>query len=372
MKRSHLYTVLTAVLIVGALVSTLFVLKRGGATAAKLSGTIYAADALPLADGNLSIIDASTNQIVKRLLVGDASTGLQINCLAASNDDSKIYTVGYPIRQSNPSYTLYSISAATRAVVTSIALPAGETPGTLVTDPRNPFVYVLSNDLNHNGVVTVVSTTSDSIVNSFSLPTGSTIFSEGNAIVDTTGSNLYIIVETPDITHATTSFGVAVFSLAQDAVTDTITFPSSNNWEPTDEVHGIGLSSDNSQLYAQVGGSYIAVFNLSANTTVNQIPFPSSGAFMQTPDRRLMYGVTADAVMTIDTSKSYVGSVTSIQPQPIFGAGGFQQEAISPDGSTIYLPAPYDDGIAVYSTRTMSLATVIPAGARNAALLFLP
>ena len=369
MKTRFYRTLLSTALLLASVASiAVFAFTHTGTAQAATSGTLYVAEGLTMPDGNISVINAATNTVTSRILVGDSNTSLLQRDLAVSADKSKLYVVGYQTNSNSGSYTLYSVLLATHSV-TPISLPQGSNfPVTLVADPINPAVYVLSYDTNGNGVVTLVNTASDTITSSVSLPPNNAISLFSSGVVDSTGAYLYFPI-TIQNTDGTQSTVIGVFSLASDTLVGNI--PS-----PAGAISQLGISPDNSQIYALANGR-IQVMNIATQSLVNSIPCNGVGAFVQNASGQLLYEVHADAVATIDPSMSNISAVTGVKPvSKLLLSTNFSAYSniatLSADGKFLYVASTLDNAVVVINTGKFTIQTIIPVGANPQSTLFIP
>lgn len=246
------------------------------------------------ADGTLSVIDTGGNTVAATISCG-CSPGF-----AAITPDGKSLYLPAIFNQG-----ILVVSTASNSVVTTIATP-GNLPFAAVSTPDGSRVYVLATPDLISGIVLVVDTATNTVVQSIPVNAGPGFIFAPDIAISPSGANVYV-------TGVSFANSVQVIATGSNTVTATIPLGSAGN--------GIAVSPDGGKVY------------------VSEL-FPVLGV-----------GIIDTATNTLEASTIGLGDRFP------FGLG------VTPNGASLYVANGQFDGsegrVSVISTATNTLATEI-------------
>ncbi|WP_183558574.1 gliding motility-associated C-terminal domain-containing protein [Mucilaginibacter sp. SP1R1] len=133
--------------------------------ASSLAVTLDGSQLYVTAGASVSVINTATNQVVKTIDVG-----LNPISMAISPDNKKVYVVNEDSR------SVSVIDNQTKTVIATIDLPGGQSPFSISLSPDGTKAYAI----NQNGVISVINTANNSVINSITTVTGA--LSYGNFV----------------------------------------------------------------------------------------------------------------------------------------------------------------------------------------------
>lgn len=326
--------------------------------AALFLGLATNANAAPFAyvaneEGTVSVIDTATNTVTTTIAVGFGA-----DSVAVHPDGSPVYVANR--MPSGPNSTLSVINATTNAVVETVTL--GSLAFQIAIHPDGSQLFVAHRIARFfppdplDGKIAIIDTSTNTIVNSFSLGVGSagSQISPFNLVVHPQGDRLYVSHGHPDTFGL--DAGVAVVDIAtRSVIVDIPTLP------PTDLVaHPSGKF-----IYAThpvlthpptTCADFVSVIDTDTNTVVDtiqvgQCPF---GITIH-PFGTFIYVGGNETVSVIDTSTNAV--VATI---PITGCCEFL--GVHPEGTFVYTANSASHTVGVIDTTTNALVATVPVG----------
>ena len=269
----------------------------------------------------VSVINTTTNQLVKTITVGEAPVGV-----STSPDGTRVYVTNTFAR------SVSVIDTKLNNVVATI--PVGSYPYGIVTSADGTRVFNTNfNDSN----VSVINTATNTVIKT--VPAGPNPYS---VAINPNGTRLYV---TNYYSNSVTIVNVDAGSVIATITTGT-------------DPRFMAVSPDGNRIYVSNSGSNtISIINTLTNRIDDTIPvgFFPNGIALNSDGSRLYVKNTGDNTLyVIDTSTK--GLVASIPT----GRGG-HGVALSPDGSRLYVTNSISNDMTVINTITNSvIATVSP------------
>ncbi len=259
-------------------------------------------------DGALVAVDLLTNTRHQILSVAG------VNQTVAAPDGRRVYAL-------RTTGVVTVIDATASQPTTNIRVGAG--PQAIQMAPDGLHAYV------ENGTgasISVIDTSTNTVTSTFTGFAGAAA-----AVISPDGQRLYVF----QVGAVRT---VSVVDTATGAVSATITVPTTAT--------RMAISGDGGHVY--LAGSTTAVYGIDTTTnTLSQLATlsqPGTGLAIS-PDGHRLYVNTSNEVVVLDTATGNVDA--TIQESGVTG-----QLALSADGSTLYVPAPNNDFVAVIDTAT--------------------
>jgi len=264
-------------------------------------------------DNTVSVIDISTNTVVKTIPVGSVPNGV-----AVSQDNSKVYISNFG------SDNVSVIDASSNTVTATIAI--GSRPSGIAISPNGSTVYALNvgNNLN-NGTVSVIRTSDNLVVTTI------TVQEQPTAVV-VSPDNKWVYV---------TNFRSNTISIIDASTNSVLTSIPAGGTSPSNPV----LSPDGSKLYVtNINSRNVSVFNTASNTLITTIMVGQEPlGICVSPDGSRIYvsNVINNNISVIDASSNTViltYSAVNSAPSGI---------SLSPDGSLLYVENTQSDDVTV-------------------------
>jgi YVTN family beta-propeller protein len=262
---------------------------------------------------NISIIDATTNQIVRTIPFGNVRDAVP-GVLALSPDGAQLYGVDTGRDQ------LEIISVEQSRVIASVKV--GRNPTGLAVSPDGGRVYVLNEG---SSTVSVVDPKADQVV--------ATIPFEGSRLRDLVlqpdGSRLYVSTVPPSTgsPQPPMSGRVAIINTAKNQVTGSL--------RVSNQPQSLAISPDGQRLYvahSDPASRQIDIIKLHGQAREGGLAGGFSSAMALSPDAKRLYVVSSEfnQLVAVDTSNSQVLVIAPPANQPF-------ALAASPDGRRLYL-----------------------------------
>jgi YVTN family beta-propeller protein len=303
-------------------------------------------------DNGLSVVNTSTNTVVAT--VADAR-GVAV---AVASDGAYAYVAG-------DGFSV--VDTATDAVVATVALPEGSDPTALAITPNGQFAYIT----NYDGTVTVINIPAGLVVANIALPAGS----EPNGVAITPAGTFAYVSNFGGYG----SPGVSVISTATDTVVDTVNIPAVSIGEPFGfpafaavQPSGIAVAPSGAFAYVTTNDYEALVVATSTNTIVADVPMcyggiPYGMSFAPTGAAAYVacsyYTITAGSVVEEKGNLSVINTSTNtVTASALVGDGPNPDVAVTPDGRFAYVTNGGDGTVSVLNTSNNTVTATVPVG----------
>lgn len=266
------------------------------------------------ADGNVTVFDTATNQVVDTITVGNQPLGV-----AVDPEGAHVYVAN----QDGPNGNVSVITTKTKAVAT---IPVGDDPTGVALKPPGNRLYVANRV---DQTVSVIDTATNQVIDSVSVganPLG--------IAIDPSGTPAYVVNRGDD--------SVTVIDTATNAVITTIPIPGSH---PT---HAAVSPAGELVYVTSEGGAVVSVINaasLSVTGTISVGAVPDGVVFSTDGTRAFVANSGPNTVSVIDTTSSQVIDTIDVGEQP-------EDVALHPNGKRLYVMNRNDNTVSVIDTAT--------------------
>ncbi|MFZ2498125.1 TIGR04279 domain-containing protein [Methanosarcina sp.] len=272
-------------------------------------------------NSTVSIIDTSTNTVIKTVDVGRNPFGV-----AVSSDGTMVYVTNWG------SNTVSVIDAFTNTVTAT--LKVGKRPYGVAVSPDGSKVYVTNELSNTVSVIDAITNTVTATVPAGSYPSG-VVFSPD-------GAKVYVANEGGTV-----------------SVIDTVTNTMTANIAVGSTPIAIAVSPDGAKVYVtNYESNTVSVIDTSTNTVTATVAVGScSGGIAVSPDGSKVYVTNelSNTVSVIDTSTNTVTATVDVGSS-LWGV------AVSPDGSKVYVANENSNTVSVIDAATNTVTTTVKVG----------
>lgn len=276
-----------------------------------------------LSPGNtVSVINTSTNTVVRNIIVGSSPFGVAVNA-----DGSRVYVANY---RSN---SVSVINTFTNVVTNTISV--GNLPMAVVVSPDGTRVYV-TNQLSNT--VSVINTLTNTVIASIPVslqPQGITISSDGTRVyVANVNSNNVSIINTA------TNTVLGVIGVGTQPIT-------------------VAISPDGSRLFVpNFGSNNLSVINTTSNTVIATVATGTNpNGVAVSPDGSKVYVTNQNSanVTVINTTNNTVSNTIAVNNNP-------QGISFTSDGLKAYVCNFGSNNVSVINTTNNTVTTTITVG----------
>jgi YVTN family beta-propeller protein len=289
-------------------------------------------------DGNISVIDTVTNNVIATVHGGYPAA------VAVMPDGTKVYVTNY-----FPDNNVTVIDTSTNNVIATV--PVGADPLGIAITPDGKKAYVTNygigslvnfdEKLNTSTDVFVIDTATNNVI--------ATVPVKGNPVgvaVTPDGKKVYV-------TNCLQTTGISVIDTTTNTVTATV--PVKGN--PI----GVAVTPDGTKVYvANQGTNSVFVIDTSTNNVIAIVPVGSDpNGIAMTPDGTKVYVTNSNngdsdkgTVSVINTTRNNVITKVSVGGQP----SGI---AVTPDGKKVFVANQFDNNVSVINTETNNVITKI-------------
>ena len=273
-------------------------------------------------DGNVSVIDTSTNVAGTAVAVGTHPAGVGV-----TGDESFVYVAN------SSSNTVTPINTATNTAGTPIAV--GNTPFDVVVTPNGQTVYVANQTSNTVTPINTATNTAGTPIAVGTNPTGLAVTPNGQTVyVANSGDNTVTPINT---------------------ATNTAGTPIAVGVQPT----GVAVTPDGKTVYVtNSSDGTVTPINTATNTAGTPIAVGSNPIGVAvSPDGTTVYVANSgsNTVTPINTATNTAGTPIAVGSTP-YGV------AISPDGTTVYVTNETGSNVTPIATATNTAGTAIAVG----------
>ena len=298
-------------------------------------GHNYGPDLDLVAEGNLSVINGSTNKVIQTIGVGSEPYGG-----AYDPQNKELYIVDYGDLYSS---SVTVINSTTNKVIKTIVSSAGSQAISAAYDSHNHDVYVANFG---NDTVSVINTSNNKVFATFHVGPNSFGGGPSAIIFNPHNDELYA-------TGGLDTNAIYVISDSNNSVIKTITDPGSFPY-PLAE----GLNPSNDELYvANFGDNDVAVINCRTNTVLTTVPVGDApdGVGFDASNRDMYVSNYVGASVSVINMKNSVIKTISVGTGPSL-------PGYDPQNKEMYVPNWATDTVSVIDSNTNKVVATIAVG----------